>query len=64
MSGINYWLQTVDDPSKINLGIASFGRSFTLTNPDNSSLYAPATAGLPGPYTNQTGLIGYNEVRE
>lgn len=47
----------------MNLGIVTYGRCFTLTDPNNQSLYAPATAGLPGPYTNQSGFLGYNEVR-
>lgn len=46
----------------MNMGIATYGRCFTLTDPNNIELYAPATAGNRGPYTNQSGFLGYNEV--
>lgn len=61
-AGIEHWLNLGANASKINLGIATYGRCFTLTDPNNIELYAPATAGHPGPYTNQSGFLGYNEV--
>ncbi|KAG5871545.1 hypothetical protein JTB14_035515 [Gonioctena quinquepunctata] len=64
-TGIEYWLYKGADPAKINLGIASYGRVFTLADPNNTQLYAPTLGGgLPGPYTNQTGFLGYNEICE
>lgn len=61
-AGIDHWIKKGADPSKMNLGVATYGRCFTLTDPNETALYAPATAGKPGPYTNQSGFLGYNEV--
>lgn len=40
-----------------------YGRSFTLANPSVNGIGAPTTGGgNPGPYTQQAGMLGYNEV--
>lgn len=44
------------------MGIPFYGVSYNLTT-KNTSLYAPASgAGIAGPYTQQNGYLGYNEV--
>ncbi|KAF7265572.1 hypothetical protein GWI33_021026 [Rhynchophorus ferrugineus] len=63
--GINYWLELGADPSKINLGIATYARTFTLEDASNTALYAPIKGGgTPGPYTRMDGVLGYNEICE
>ncbi|XP_074029263.1 acidic mammalian chitinase-like [Leptinotarsa decemlineata] len=64
-SGIQYWLDNGADPSKINLGIVTYGRSFTLADESKTELYAPIQGGgKEGPYTRQEGILGYNEICE
>ena len=64
-SAIKYWIQKGAPKDKLNLGIATFGRSFTLQNASNNSVGAPAKgAGKPGPYTKEGGCLGYNEVQQ
>jgi chitinase len=63
-SAIKYWIQKGAPKDKLNLGIGAYGRSFTLKNAKNNGLGAPAIgAGNPGPYTRQSGYLGYNEVQ-
>ncbi|CAG9820380.1 unnamed protein product [Phaedon cochleariae] len=64
-TGIEYWIYKGASPEKINLGIATYGRSFTLKDPNNTQLYAPNVGGgRSGPYTRQEGFLGYNEICE
>ncbi|XP_049826506.1 chitotriosidase-1-like [Aethina tumida] len=64
-AGINHWIEKGVDISKVNLGLATYGRSFTLADPSNTALYAPITGGgAAGPYTRQDGILGYNEICE
>lgn len=60
---INAWLSAGAPPEKLALGTGFYGKSFTLSNPSNTGLYAPAQgAGPQGPYTREAGMYGYNEV--
>lgn len=60
---MKYWIASGADPAKLNFGIATYARTFTLADPSNSSLYAKITeGGLAGPYTRILGVLGYNEV--
>ncbi|KAJ8962569.1 hypothetical protein NQ318_000962 [Aromia moschata] len=64
-AGIQHWLDKGADPAKINFGIVTYGRSFTLADSNNTQLYAPIKGGgLAGPYTRQDGVLGYNEICE
>ncbi|CAG2058831.1 unnamed protein product, partial [Timema podura] len=59
---IQNWLAKGAPASKINLGMGTYGRSFTLQSADNSVLGAPISgAGTAGPYTREAGTLGYNE---
>ena len=40
---VKYWKQNGADPSKIVLGLASYGRTFTLSNTLQNGLGAPAS---------------------
>jgi len=45
------------------MGIATYGRTFTLLNPTPCAFRVPAIGpGLPGPFTQEAGFLGYNEV--
>ena len=49
--------------SKIIMGMPLYGRGFTLTSPSLNGVKAPAPNGIAaGPYTQQSGIWGYNEV--
>ncbi|CAG9772103.1 unnamed protein product [Ceutorhynchus assimilis] len=64
-SGIKYWIQSGADPAKLNFGIATYARTFTLRDATETGLYADITGGgTPGPYTRMTGVLGYNEICE
>ncbi|ERL88103.1 hypothetical protein D910_05492 [Dendroctonus ponderosae] len=63
--GVKYWISSGADPAKMNFGIATYARTFTLADPSNASLYANITeGGLAGPYTRSLGVLGYNEICE
>ena len=62
---IQYWIQKGAPKNKLNLGIGTFGLSFTLADASNNGVGAPATGpGKPGPYTEEDGYLGYNEVQQ
>ncbi|XP_074603802.1 chitotriosidase-1-like [Brevipalpus obovatus] len=62
---INYWISRGASPSKIVMGMATYGRSFTLAKEENNGLYADAPQkGQAGPYTREAGSLGYNEICE
>ncbi|XP_072403130.1 chitotriosidase-1-like [Diabrotica undecimpunctata] len=64
-AGIQHWILSGADPAKINLGIVTYGRTFTLADKTNTSLYADVIGGgNKGPYTGQSGYLGYNEICE
>lgn len=45
------------------MGLASYGRTFTLQDPNQTSLGSPITGGgNPGQYTSESGFVGYMEV--
>ena len=58
-------------PHKLSLGLASYGRSFTLLNPEDHGYMAPCKlgsngyySGEPGPYTREPGYLAYYEICE
>ncbi|XP_054155860.1 probable chitinase 10 [Oppia nitens] len=63
---IDYWLKLGADPKKLVMGMGTYGRTFTLANPANHGLGAPAVGkgGKPGKYTEEEGMLGYNEICE
>jgi len=62
---VDYWLSLGASPSKLILGMPLYGRGFTLSDPDDNGLYAPAPQPIDaGPYTGTAGFWGYNEILE
>jgi len=60
---LNWYIDQGAPPEKINLGIAAYGRGFTLDNSTQNGLYCPAYEPLPGgPTTREPGMVSYVEV--
>nr|KAG5709677.1 hypothetical protein BaRGS_027702 [Batillaria attramentaria] len=58
-----YWVEKGCPRDKLVIGVALYGRTFTLSNPSQNSLGAPARGdGRPGHYTNEAGLLSYYEI--
>lgn len=52
------------EPSKLVLGIPTYGRSYTLYNPDAFELGSPADGpGSMGEATRENGYLAYYEVK-
>ena len=60
---MDYWIKLGMPAEKIALGMATYGRSFRLSDPNNHGLNAPCS-GLPqaGPYTGEKGFLAYYEI--
>ncbi|XP_076759553.1 chitinase-3-like protein 1 isoform X1 [Xylocopa sonorina] len=64
-SAVRYWLSQGAPADKLIVGIPAYGRSFTLANSANNKVGAPTVSGgKAGPYTQETGTLGYNEICE
>merc|ERR1719242_913040 len=62
---VNYLLSLGMPPAKVTLGIPTYGRSFTLDNPNSHSVGASAgRAGPAGQYSGEKGFISYYEICE
>ena len=60
---INYWIRQGADRRKIVLGIPLYGQSFTLADPSNNGLNAPAIGGgEAGMHTRASGFLAYYEI--
>lgn len=59
----NYWIKLGCPKSKLVIGLVTYGRSFTLANPNNNGTKAPASgAGTAGTFTRQQGFLAYYEI--
>ncbi|RUS72009.1 hypothetical protein EGW08_020234, partial [Elysia chlorotica] len=60
----NYYVSLGAPRDKLNIGLATYGRSFTLADPSRSfNVGAPATrAGRAGRFTMENGFISYYEI--
>ncbi|XP_022920930.2 acidic mammalian chitinase-like [Onthophagus taurus] len=62
---ISGWIERGASPSKIVMGVATYGRSYTLQNSGNTNIGAPTTGGgAAGKYSGESGYLGYNEICE
>lgn len=59
----NYWVQKGAPKEKIVIGLAFYGRAFTLTSSEDG-VGSPAKAGASFPYTRESGYVAYYEVCE
>ena len=58
-----YWLYLGASPDKLNIGLPLYGRTFTLQDPNVTSVGAPATAaGKAGRFTQEDGYLSFYEV--
>ncbi|CAF0941007.1 unnamed protein product [Didymodactylos carnosus] len=62
-SSIYYWLERGCPAEKMNLGLAIYGRTFTLADEVNNTLGSPVSeGGEAGPYTKEEGILAYFEI--
>jgi len=62
---VDYWIKNGCPANKLTLGLATYGRSFTLENPNQNGFNAKATGpGKPGPVTKQGGFLAYYEIMQ
>ena len=58
-----YWHTQGVAKEKLVIGLATYGRTFTLANSANYNIGDPVTgAGNAGPYTGEAGFLAYYEV--
>lgn len=63
LKGLDAWINGGFPKEKIVLGLATYGRSFTLTNSSNHEIGDKASGGgKTGPYTSIAGYISYYEI--
>jgi chitinase len=59
----NYWVQLGAPRNKLVIGTGTYGRAFTLSNPGNNGIGAPANgAGTAGEFTREAGFLAYYEI--
>lgn len=64
-SSVVFWLKQGAPAGKLNLGVPFYGRSFTLRSTSEHNVGAPTNGpGQGGPYSYESGFLGYNEVCE
>ncbi|XP_025092710.1 acidic mammalian chitinase-like [Pomacea canaliculata] len=60
---IDYWLSQGIPKEKLIVGLATYGMSYTLANPEVHGVHAPAIGGgRMGPFTKETGILSYYEI--
>lgn len=60
----DYWFKMGVPKHKLNIGLAVYGRSFTLTDPSEYGVGAPAKKGKGGKFTREEGFLSYYEICE
>ncbi|RWS12690.1 hypothetical protein B4U79_14591 [Dinothrombium tinctorium] len=62
-SGVKLWEKLGAPKDKIVVGMATYGRSFTLANVNNNGMNAPtAGGGKAGEYTRESGFLSFYEI--
>jgi Chitinase len=60
----NMWVRLGAPKEKLIIGMPTYGRTFTLTNPAVFKVNSPASGGgKAGEYTKESGFLAYYEVR-
>ena len=64
VSIVDYVLRNGADPNKVLLGFPTYGHTYLLSSTPSNGKYIPARSlqTFPGPWTGESGFIGYNEV--
>ncbi|XP_054717240.1 probable chitinase 10 [Uloborus diversus] len=61
--GVKLWEQMGAPKEKLVVGLATYGRSFSLVSPEKNGMNAPTKAGgKAGTYTREEGFLSYYEV--
>jgi len=61
----NYWVQLGAPKDKLVIGLATYGRCFTLADPAQNGLGAPVVGPCKnGTYTREAGFLSYYEVKK
>jgi len=59
----NYWVKLGCPKDKLVIGLITYGRSFTLANPNNNGTGAPTSGpGTAGTFTRTGGFLAYYEI--
>lgn len=59
---MRYWRDKGTPVEKLNMGFATYGRTFHLSTP-SSEVGAPASGGAAGGFTREVGFWSYYEVK-
>ena len=59
---MEYYVSKGADPTKLVMGIPTYGQAFTLHDQSSTGLNSPASKGQAGKYTRAAGFLAYNEV--
>lgn len=61
--GVKLWERMGAPKSKLVVGLATYGRSFTLANPSQHGMNAPTSGGgKAGEFTREAGFLAYYEI--
>ncbi|GAB6020734.1 hypothetical protein CHUAL_003398 [Chamberlinius hualienensis] len=61
----NMWVRLGAPKEKMIIGMGTYGRSFTLANPEENGVNVPTTGGgTEGVYTKESGFLAYYEICE
>lgn len=61
-AAVKYWLDNGCPREKLVVGVPLYGRSFTLNNPSDHGVNAPASNGRAGEFVPESGFLGFNEI--
>ena len=62
---VNLFINFGASPDKLTLGLAAYGRGFTLNNESENGLYCEIKGSFPeGPYTKEQGVMGFVEIQQ
>lgn len=60
---MRHWLRSGAPADKLVMGMATYGRTYTLANANSPGIGAASTGpGYSGKYTQEASFLGYNEV--
>ena len=62
---VDYWIRRGASPSKLTMGLATYGRGWKLADPGDAGYNAPASGACePGPSTREAGYRAYYEIQD